>query len=94
MPNAYRPRIKSAILSAHPKFVRYAPLDTVLSPGSPIDGRIFPDDRRADTQWLDVPLELISVESRQQDALSPNRSAITKDMLSQQQQFQRANRFI
>lgn len=60
---AHQPPIRSAILATHPKFIHYAQLHALLTRGSPIDVRIFPDDRPAVAQWLDVPVELIAVES-------------------------------
>jgi hypothetical protein len=60
---AHRPPIKSAILAPPPKFGRYAELHALLTRGSPIDVRVFPDDRPAIAQWLDVPVELIAVDS-------------------------------
>jgi hypothetical protein len=60
---AHRPPIKSAILATHPKFIHYAQLHALLTRDSPIDVRIFPDDRPAVAQWLDAPLELIAVDS-------------------------------
>ena len=58
---AHRPPIKSAILATHPKFIHYAQIHALLTRDSPIDVRIFPDDRPAIAQWLDVPVELIAV---------------------------------
>jgi hypothetical protein len=60
---ADRPPIKSAILATHPKFIHYAQLHALLTRDSPIDVRIFPDDRPAVAQWLDAPLELIAGDS-------------------------------
>jgi len=60
---AHRPPIKSAILATHPKFIHYAQVHALLTRDSPIDVRIFPDDRPAVAQWLDVPVELIAVDS-------------------------------
>jgi hypothetical protein len=59
---AHRPPIKSAILATHPKFIHYAQIHALLTRDSPIDVRIFPDDRPAIAQWLDVPVELIAVD--------------------------------
>ena len=55
------PPIKSAILATDPKLVHYAQIHALLTRDSPIDVRIFPDDRPAVAKWLDVPVELISV---------------------------------
>ena len=60
---ALRPPIKSAILATHPKFIHYAQIHALLTRGSPIHVRIFPDDRPAIAQWLDAPLELIALDS-------------------------------
>ena len=60
---AHRKPIKSAILATHPKFIHYAQIHALLTRGSPIDVRIFPDDRSAVAQWLDAPVELIAVDS-------------------------------
>jgi hypothetical protein len=60
---AHRKPIKSAILATHPKFIHYAQIHALLTRDSPIDVRIFPDDRPAVAQWLDAPVELIAVNS-------------------------------
>ena len=60
---AHRPPIKSAILATDPKFIHYAQIHALLTRDSPIDVRIFPDDRLAVAQWLNVPVELIAVDS-------------------------------
>ena len=60
---ADRPPVKSAVLATHPKFIHYAQVHALLTKDSPIDFRIFPDDRPAIAQWLKVPLELIAVDS-------------------------------
>jgi hypothetical protein len=65
---AERPPIKSAIIATHPKFIHYAQIHALLTRGSPIDVRIFPDDRPAIAQWLDAPLELIAVDSTSSSA--------------------------
>jgi hypothetical protein len=59
---AHRPPIKSAILATHPKFIHYAQMHALLTRGSPIDVRIFPDDRPAVARWLEAPVELINGE--------------------------------
>ena len=61
---AHRPPIKSAILATDLELIHYAQIHALLTRDSPIDVRIFPDDRAAVAQWLDVPVELIAVESR------------------------------
>ncbi len=60
---ADRKPIKSAILATHPKFIHYAQMHALLTRGSPINVRIFPDDRLAVAKWLEAPVELITVES-------------------------------
>ena len=65
---AERPPIKSAIIATHPKFIHYAQIHALLTRGSPIDVRIFPDDRAAVAQWLDAPLELIAADSTSNSA--------------------------
>jgi len=60
---ADRPPIKSAILATHPTLVDYGRLHALVTGGSSIDVRVFPDDRPAVAQWLDVPVELIAADS-------------------------------
>jgi hypothetical protein len=60
---ADRKPIKSAILATQPEFIHYAQLHALLTGGSSIDVRIFPDDRPAVAQWLDAPVELIALDS-------------------------------
>ena len=60
---AHRPPIKSAILATHPKLIHYAQIHALVTRDSPIDVRIFPDDRPAVAQWLDAPVELIAADS-------------------------------
>ena len=60
---ADRPPIKSAILATHPTLVNYGRLHALVTGGSSIDVRVFPDDRPAVAQWLDVPVELIAADS-------------------------------
>jgi hypothetical protein len=60
---ADRKPIKSTILAIHPKFIHYAQMHALLTRGSRINVRIFPEDRRAVAQWLGAPVELITVES-------------------------------
>ena len=55
--------IKSAILAIDPTLVDYGRLHALVTRGSSIDVRVFPDDRPAVAQWLDAPVELIAVES-------------------------------
>src|SRR5215471_18763162 len=56
---AHGPPIKSAILATDPNLIHYAQIHALLTRDSPIDVRIFPDDRLSIAQWLDAPLELI-----------------------------------
>jgi hypothetical protein len=60
---ADRAPIKSAILATDPTLVDYGRLHALVTRGSSIDVRVFPDDRPAIAKWLDVPVELIAVES-------------------------------
>ena len=59
---AGHPPVKSAILATHSTIVHYGRLHAVLTQGSPIKVRVF-QDRTEAAQWLDVPVELIAVES-------------------------------
>jgi len=54
---ADRKPIKSAILATEPKFIHYAQVHALLTRGSTIDVRIFPDNRAAVAQWLGVPFD-------------------------------------
>jgi hypothetical protein len=60
---ADRAPIKSAILATDPTLVDYGRLHALVTRGSSIDVRVFPDDRLAIAQWLGVPVELIAVAS-------------------------------
>lgn len=60
---ANRPPIKSAILATDPTLVHYAQLHALLTRDSPIEVRIFQEDRAAVAKWLDTPVELIAEES-------------------------------
>ena len=60
---AHRKPIKSAILATHPNFIHYAQLHALLTRGSTIAVRIFPDERAAVAEWLGVPVELLAAES-------------------------------
>ena len=66
---------KSAILATHPKFIHYAQMHALLTRGSSIDVRIFPDDRPAVAQWLDVPVELLAAEPAPEIADKPGGAA-------------------
>ena len=72
---AGRPPIKSAILATDPKFIHYAQIHALLTRDSPIDVRIFPDDRPAVAQWLDVPVELLAAEPAPEIADKPGGAA-------------------
>jgi hypothetical protein len=61
--SAHRKPIKSAILATHPKFIHYAQMHALLTQGSTIDVRIFPDKRAAVAEWLGAPVELLAAES-------------------------------
>ena len=60
---AHRPPIKSAILATDPNLIHYAQIHALLTRDSPIDVRIFLDDRPAVAKWLDAPLLLIAADS-------------------------------
>jgi hypothetical protein len=53
----------SLILATHPKFIHYAQMHALLTQGSTIDVRIFPDKRAAVAEWLGAPVELLAAES-------------------------------
>src|ERR1043166_2959781 len=55
----HRP-VKSAILATDSTMIHYARLHAVLTQGSPIHVRIFPDRNEA-AQWLGVPIERLAV---------------------------------
>ena len=61
---AHHPPIKSAILAINPTLIDYANLHRLVTAGSPIEVRVFPDDRLEIAQWLGVPLELVTAERR------------------------------
>jgi hypothetical protein len=58
---AGRAPVKSAILATDATAIHYGRLHTVLTQGSPIKVRVF-NDREEATQWLGVPLELLTAE--------------------------------
>jgi hypothetical protein len=60
---ADRAPIKSAILATDPTLVDYGRLHALVTRGSSINVRVFPDDRPAIAQWLGAPVELIAVDS-------------------------------
>jgi hypothetical protein len=53
---AGHPPVKSAILAADATMIHYARLHALLTQGSPINVRVFPDRAEA-AEWLDVPVE-------------------------------------
>jgi hypothetical protein len=59
---ADRAPIKSAILATDPTLVDYGRLHALVTRGSSIDVRVFPDDRPAIALWLGVPVELVTVD--------------------------------
>jgi len=59
---ARRPPIKSAILAIDPTLVHIAQVHRLLTQGSSIEVRVFPDDRPAIAQWLGAPLDLLAAE--------------------------------
>jgi hypothetical protein len=59
---AHRPPIKSAILATDPTLVHIAQVHRLLTQGSSIEVRVFPDDRPAIAQWLGAPLDLLAAE--------------------------------
>jgi len=58
----HRPPIKSAILAIDPTLVDYGRLHSLVTRGSSIDVRVFPEDRPAIALWLGVPVELVTVD--------------------------------
>jgi hypothetical protein len=64
---AHRPPIKSAILAIDPTLVHIAQVHRLLTQGSSIEVRLFPDDRPAIAQWLGAPLHLLAAESSSGD---------------------------
>jgi len=61
---AHHPPIKSAMLAINPTLIDYANLQRLVTAGSPIEVRVFPDDRLEIAQWLGVPPELVTAERR------------------------------
>jgi hypothetical protein len=59
---ADRPPIKSAILAIDPTLVHIAQVHRLITQGSSIEVRVFPDDRPAIAQWLSAPLDLLAAE--------------------------------
>jgi hypothetical protein len=60
---AGHPPVKSAILATNATMIHYARLHALPTQGSPINVRIF-QDREAAAEWLGVPIERLSAESK------------------------------
>src|SRR5215471_4419266 len=60
---AGRPSVKSAILATDSTMIHYMRLHAILTQGSPITVRVFEDRQRA-ADWLGVPVERLSVETK------------------------------
>jgi len=60
---AGRPPVKSAILATDSTMIHYMRLHAILTQGSPITVRVFPDRQRA-ADWLGVPVERLSMETK------------------------------
>ena len=67
MSYADRPPVKSAILATDSTMIHYARLHALLTTGSPINVRIFPDRAEA-AAWLEVPVELLAAETGGEEA--------------------------
>ena len=65
---AARLPIKSAVLATDRTLVDYARLHALVTRGSSIEVRVFPDDRLAIAQWLGAPVELIAADSASSSA--------------------------
>jgi len=61
--HAGRPPVKSAILATDSTMIHYMRLHAILTQGSPITVRVFPDRQRA-ADWLGVPVERLSMETK------------------------------
>ena len=61
---AHHPPIKSAILAINPTLIDYANLHRLVTAGSPIEVRVFPDDRLEIARWLGASPELVAAERR------------------------------
>ena len=57
-----RPPIQSAILATDTTAIHYGRLHALLTQGSPIKVRVF-QDRNEATQWLNVPIEVLTAET-------------------------------
>src|SRR5262247_3012897 len=60
---AGHPAVKSAILATDSTMIHYGKMHAVLTQGSPIKVRVFPDRTEA-AQWLGVPIERLSAETK------------------------------
>jgi hypothetical protein len=60
---AGRQPVKSAILATHSTMIHYMRLHAILTQGSPINVRVF-QDRQGAADWLAVPVERLSVETK------------------------------
>src|SRR5215470_4820459 len=60
---AGHPPVKSAILATDSTIVHYGRLHAVLTQGSPIKVRVF-QDRKESADWLGVPVERLSAETK------------------------------
>ena len=56
-----RPPIKSAILATDATLIHYGKVHALLTQGSPINVRVFPDRKEA-AQWLGVPLAMLAAD--------------------------------
>ena len=54
-----RPRIKSAFFVKNPAFAHYIKLHALLTDHSPLQVRLFKEQKAA-AQWLDIPLESLA----------------------------------
>jgi hypothetical protein len=58
-----RPPVKSAILATDATLIHYGKVHALLTQGSPLKVRVF-QDRSEVAQWLGVPLERLSSETK------------------------------
>src|SRR2546430_19688 len=61
-----RPPIKSAILATDETLIHYAKVHALLTQGSPINVRVFPDRKEA-AQWLSVPITTLMADVDQHE---------------------------
>ena len=59
-----RPPIKSAILATDATLIHYGKVHALLTHGSPINARVFPDRKEA-AQWLGVPSAMLLGDAKQ-----------------------------